>query len=151
VPASTIRHHVTNETQSQNAGALPLRRFQMIDELVTEFPWGVLLATDSESTDMIPSWDSEADLVTASEAALVVRVRHGDEGQVVVRVGEDVDEARGESVFDGRLRLASGLLRVGDALGQSVIVVRVAPGEHRVRVFVSPAQEAESVDLVLGG
>ena len=24
VPASTIRHHVTNETDSQNAGALPV-------------------------------------------------------------------------------------------------------------------------------
>ena len=51
-------------------------------ELEAEFPYGVLLITDAESAEQIPSWDSPEEPVAVAASALVVRVRHADEGEV---------------------------------------------------------------------
>jgi hypothetical protein len=116
--------------------------------MVAGFPWGVLLAADSEATDFIPSWGSDSDVVTHSETALVLRVLHEDDGEVAVSIGTEVPDA--VEVFDGGLRIDSGVLRVGDALGRESLDVSVAPGEHRVRVFVDTVQEAKHVYLLIG-
>lgn len=118
-------------------------------EIVGDFPWGLLLVTDADARDVIPSWDSDDQIVTASETALVVRIRHADEGDAVVRVIESLEGSEGECVFDDSVRIASGVLRVSDALGQLVIDTAVDPGLHRVRIFVAPLDEAEKVELVI--
>lgn len=118
-------------------------------EMVADFPWGLLLVTDADATGVIPSWDSDEQIVTASATALVVRIRHADEGDVVVRVLESLEGSEGECVFDDPVRIASGVLRVSDALGRHVIDTAVEPGLHRVRVFVAPVDEAEKVELVI--
>jgi len=52
-------------------------------------------------------------------------------------------------VFDGALHLGSGVLRVGDALGETTVDVSVAPGVHRVRVLVDAPQWATHVFVQL--
>lgn len=121
----------------------------MDHEMVANFPWGLLLVTDVDATDVIPRWDSDEQIATASETAVVVRIRHADEGDVIVRVLESLEESEGECVFDDRLRIESGILRVSDALGQNLIDTSVGPGFHRVRVFVTPVNEAERVELLI--
>ena len=57
----------------------------LLGELRAGFPWGVLLVTDDESTDEIPSWKSDEEQVTHSATAAVARVMHQDEGDVTVK------------------------------------------------------------------
>lgn len=69
----------------------------LLGELDVGFPWGVLVLTDQRSTEEIPSWASDEDQVTHSATAAVVRVRHQDEGEVIVRVWDDDSEVRAGS------------------------------------------------------
>jgi hypothetical protein len=121
----------------------------MVRELVTTFPWGVLLVTDSESTEQIPSWESPTHSVAAAETAVVVRVQHADEGEASVRVISDAVDARGQEIFDGFLLLPSGTVRVSDALGQESLEVSSTPGSHRLRLYADDPLEGTAVDLLL--
>ena len=112
-------------------------------------PWGVLLVTDDESTDAIPSWASDEDQVTNSSTALVTRVVHQDDGEVLVRVWDGGGTFGGGLAFVGILQIDSGRLRVSDALGQQPVVVEVRPGPHGVQVFANSSVEASSIDLVI--
>jgi hypothetical protein len=112
-------------------------------------PWGVLLITDDESTESIPSWASDEEQVTSMPSALVARVMHQDDGEVVVRVW-DGDGAFGGSVsFRGEIQIDSGRLRISDALGQVAVVVVVANGRHCVDLYSNSAVEASEINLVL--
>ncbi len=100
-------------------------------ELQAEFPYGVLLITDAESTEQIPSWDSPEEPVAVAASALVVRVRHAgegegaDEGEVTVRVFDSPGEAAGGQIFSGELEVKSGLLNISDALSAATTEVQV--------------------------
>ena len=118
-------------------------------ELTGDFPWGVLLVTDSRSTEPIPSWASRTEAVAAAASALVVRVQHADEGPVHVRVVGISPVASGELVFEGYLAIESGLLRVSDALGDNALEIPMSPGNHAIRVHSNSRAAATEVDLVL--
>jgi len=45
-------------------------------EFSSAFPWGLLLARDSESAESIGPWAESAEVVTSCATALVVRVQH---------------------------------------------------------------------------
>jgi len=112
-------------------------------------PWGVLLITDDESIESIPSWASNEEQVTSTSSSLVARVMHQDDGEVVVRVW-DGDGALGGSVsFSGEIQIDSGRLRISDALGQAAVIVVVAAGRHRVELYSNSAVEASEINLVL--
>lgn len=119
-------------------------------EFTADFPWGVLLVTDANSTEQIPEWASPADTVTAAESALVVRIRHGDEGSAMIRVIDTQSDAVGENVFDGTLQVRSGVLRISDALGHRRVDVDVVPGPVRLRVYADDRFAATAIDVVLG-
>ena len=122
---------------------------RLLATLELECPWGVLLITDDESTESIPSWASDEEQVTSTPSALVARVMHQDDGEVVVRVW-DGDGAFGGSVsFRGEIQIDSGRLRISDALGQVAVVVVVANGRHRVDLYSNSAVEASEINLVL--
>lgn len=122
----------------------------MTSELIAEFPWGVLLVTDSESSEQIPNWASPSETVAAATSALAVRVRQADEGGVVVRVLPDLSDAHGQMVFDGILKVDSGVLKISDALGGSTITYEVSTENHRVRILTNSRTEATEVDLIVG-
>lgn len=117
--------------------------------LDADFPWGVLLVTDASSTEQIPDWSSSEEMVTAARSALVVRVRHADEGTVAVRV-LDAEPGTGRMVFDGALQVVSGILRVSDATGDSAVDVPAHSGSLRLRLFADDVSEATTVDVVVG-
>lgn len=119
-------------------------------ELVLECPWGLLLVTDERSTEEIPSWTSDAELVAAAPSAMVVRVRHQQEGSVSVFLGADDPGAELTQVFTGELELESGVLVVSDALGDSKLRAEYEPGRWRVSVSVAPEREASVVVLTIG-
>lgn len=118
-------------------------------QLEAEFPWGVLLLTDSTSREVIPSWTSHEATVAVAETALVMRVLHGDEGCVDVRVVRSVSAVRGGPVFDGWIEVESGALRLSDALGDQAVELQLVPGRHRVRLFSDDPLEGTQVDVVL--
>lgn len=73
----------------------------LLRELEAGFRWGVLLVTDERATDEIPGWTSNEEPVTSSPTAAVVRVRHRDEGDVIVQVWDDGRAVRGGLAFSG--------------------------------------------------
>lgn len=118
-------------------------------ELAAEFPFGVLLITDGSSAEPIPSWATSDEQVAVADTALVLRVLHGNEGEVSVRVCDAESEAMGVLVFTGQIDLPSGILRISDALGGVTQELNVGTGQHVVRIFADSGVEASAVDLVL--
>lgn len=118
-------------------------------ELEADFPYGVLLITDAESTEQIPSWASPEEPVAVAGSALVVRVRHADEGAVTVRVVDSPDEAAGGQIFAGELEVKSGVLKISDALGSETAEVRVTPGPLPIQLYADSTVEAAGVTVVL--
>lgn len=125
------------------------------------FRWGLLTAFDAENLWDLPD-DVNADLVTATETALAVQVRHSQdieepEGwpsdvglpeqqvRVVVTFAESRDADAVE--FETSLRCASGRLAVGDAENERVL--EVPPGLLRVQVSLFPREFADYVILRL--
>ena len=119
--------------------------------LTTDYAWGLLLVADPQSTGEIPEWGSPDDVVTGTSNALVVRVRHRDEGPVAVRVLSDDEPAAGSRVFEGHIELVSGVLRVSDALQEKFVDVATRPGAKPIAVFVDDPSEATVVELIVGG
>ena len=121
-------------------------------ELEAEFPYGVLLITDAESTEQIPSWDSPEEPVAVAASALVVRVRHADEGgegEVTVRVVDSPGDAAGGQIFSGELEVKSGVLKISDALSAATTEVQVTPGPVPVQIYADSTVEASSLYVVL--
>ena len=121
----------------------------LLRELEAGFRWGVLLVTDERATDEIPGWTSNEERVTSSPTAAVVRVRHRDEGDVIVQVWDDGRAVRGGLAFSGVLDLGSGVLKVSDAPGDYILRVPVGIGPASLEVYTDAAVEATHVDLVV--
>lgn len=125
------------------------------------FRWGLLTAFDSENKWELPT-DVSADVVTATDTALAVQVRHSQDIEepegwpndlglpdVLVRVVVAFVESPGSAVvdFEGSLMCRSGRLAVGDAEDERVL--DVPPGLLRVQVSLFPREFAEDVVLRL--
>lgn len=121
----------------------------LLGELEAGFPWGVVLVTDERSTEEIPSWTSDEEQVTHNATAAVVRVMHQDEGDVTVQVWDDGSVVRGGLAFTGVLDLDSGVLKVSDALGDSILRVPLGIGPTTLEIYTDAAVEATHVDLVV--
>lgn len=109
----------------------------------------MLLITDEESTEEIPSWLSDEEQVTHSQTAAVARVMHQDEGDVCVRVWDDGSVVRGGLAFTGALELESGVFKVSDALGESILRVPLGIGPTALEIYTDSTVEATHVDLVV--
>jgi hypothetical protein len=120
-----------------------------VGELQAHFPWGVLLITDAASTEQIPAWDSDEHQATSSRSAVVLRVLHGDEGPVTVRVWEGDGPEPGHRLFDSSIDIPSGVLQVGDALGDEVLRLDRQAGSVRIEVLANEPREADLVDVVI--
>ena len=118
--------------------------------LTTRFPYGVVLVADAGSTEPIPSWESAEEQVAVAGSALVVRVRHADEGEVTVRVHDSSSYATGALIFSGEIAVPSGALRVSDALGDNTAEVGVSPGPLPLQIYADSNSEATTLHLVLG-
>lgn len=123
------------------------------------FRWGLLTAFDSENRWDLP-YDVSAELVTATETAIAVQVRHSQdieepEGwpsdlslpeQLVRVVVAFAESPKGAPVdFRTSLQCPSGRLAVGDAENERVL--DVPPGLLRIQVSLFPREFAEHVIL----
>ncbi len=122
----------------------------LLGDLDADFQFGVLLITDRDSSETIPEWGSPDELVTASESAVVVRVRHADEGSVTVRVWDNDVGVDGAVVYDGRLRTTTRVVTVSDALGTATIMVDTNRETCQLRILINSSVEPDLVNVVLG-
>lgn len=67
-----------------------------------------------------------------------------------MRVLPDPAGAHGQMVFDGILKVDSGVLKISDALGGSTITYEVSADNHRVRILTDSPTEATEVDRIVG-
>src|SRR5450756_1922258 len=107
--------------------------------------WGHHTSLITPRTSGHGLWADSAEVVTSCSTELVVRVQHEQEGDVAVTVMTAEKPPAAIPVFDGALHLGCGVLRVGDALGETTADVSLAPGVHRVRVLVDAPQSATHV------
>jgi hypothetical protein len=118
-------------------------------ELNASFQWGVLLVTDASSTEQIPDWSSPDERVTAAGSALVVRVMPDVEGNVDVYIVNNDEDVRGTRVFSGRLAVPSKVLKVGDALGDTIASLTLGKDDIGIEIFLDEPIEASAVSLLL--
>lgn len=121
----------------------------LLAELRSPFQFGVLLVTDSASTDPIPSWTTPDEQVTSTRSALVMRVLHADEGECTVKVWDDDKDVSGRLAYSGSIEVPSGVLRISDALGSVASELALDPGLYAIEIFADAAVEATSVHVVL--
>ncbi|WP_157181266.1 hypothetical protein [Actinopolymorpha alba] len=120
----------------------------LLGEFQAEFPWGLLLVTDAASREEIPTWTAPGEMVAAASTALVARVKHQDEGEVLVRVWDDSSEVLGRPVFSGVIELPSGVLKVSDALGDNSIELSAEGVVEHVEIYAG-SRGADEVHLVV--
>ena len=121
----------------------------LLGEMQGPCPWGLLLVKDSESKEEIPTWASDEEQVAFAATALVVRVLHQDEGDVLVRAWDDNNDVRGGLTFSGEIDLPSSLLQVSDALGEQFVEIAVPTVRQHIEVYTNAVREASEVHLVL--
>ncbi|MEO3744762.1 hypothetical protein [Plantactinospora sp. B5E13] len=129
----------------------------ILGQLSAYFGGGVLFVGDNESDageDLGESGDHP--LLDVGKSQMVVQVQNGAaEGATTVRVAAvAVDDPVGPVVFDGTIRISSGLLRVGDGLDLAVLRFYVPVGDLPVQIHVNAADQEdlrspEFVDIVL--
>jgi hypothetical protein len=121
----------------------------LLGELEASFPWGLLVVTDSRSREQIPEWASNDQQVTLGETVAVLRVMHQDEGEVVVRVWDDLSAVTGDLAFRGSLKIESGLLTVADALGETSLEIPTSAGLIAIAIYTDAQTEPTEVDVVV--
>jgi len=121
----------------------------MLAELRAQFPFGVLLITDEESTEPIPDWSSDDQKVSSGANAMVVKIRHEVDGPAIVRVWDDDPHKAGRAAVERELTVKSGALRVSTATGDHAVRIPVPAGTVRVRVVASAPRNPGEIDLVV--
>ncbi|GAA0433898.1 hypothetical protein Aca07nite_01370 [Actinoplanes capillaceus] len=122
--------------------------------------WGLVFITDSavEEAGLPSAFETESDGrqvdFMSNETATVLRVRHGSDGDVEVRlwVGEeDWGNQGSHEIGVTTISVPSGMIKVSDVLEQKFIQVRIDPGTYRLQMNGDSPTEPAVVDLVLRG
>lgn len=121
----------------------------LLGELEASFPWGLLVVTDSRSREQVPDWASNDEQVTRGETVAVLRVKHQDEGDVVVRVWDDTSAVTGDLAFRGSLNIGSGLLTVSDGLGEALPEIPTRAGPTAIAIYADAETEPTEVDVIV--
>jgi len=120
--------------------------------------WGLVFVTslgpdeDDGLPDAFPKDDEENQPAhISSDAATVIRVQHGSDGDVTVRLWVGLDEwGRHGSIELGvtRISVLSGQLTVSDVLRERFVTVDVPPGIYRLQVNGDVLNNPAEIDLV---
>ncbi|MEE6261004.1 hypothetical protein [Plantactinospora sonchi] len=117
---------------------------------------GVLFIGDNESeADQDLGERGHHPLLDVGTTQIIVGVQNGAaDGPTTVRVAANVvDDPVGPIVFDGTIRISSGILRVGDGLDLAVLRFYVPAGDLPVQIHVDADQDdlcsPGFVDIVL--
>ncbi len=126
----------------------------IVGQLTALIPGGVLSISDSGFfyDDLVAG---PHPLLEVGPAQIIIRVQNGAaDGETTIRIASTaIEDPVGPAIFDGTVRIASGRLRVGDAVEGEELWVQVPNGELRVRLHVDDADPdsypPERVDIVL--
>lgn len=128
---------------------------QPLNEVTVSRPWHWGIAIVSAPLAAVPEVLDQG-RVTASQEALVVKVRHAQDieaevfeddwswatATVVVRSLTGFDEDAADLVYEGLLLLPDGRLSIGDADGE--VIVADLPARSRVRVHAPDGAGSEA-------
>ncbi|MBW6435004.1 hypothetical protein KZ829_14780 [Actinoplanes hulinensis] len=130
----------------------------LVASLCENLNWGLVFITDSalEDTGLSEAFDTEPDGrqvdFMSNETATVLRVQHGSDGDVEVRlwVGEeDWGNQGAHEIGVTTISVPSGMIKVSDVLEQKFVQVKVDPGTYRLQMNGDSPCEPAVVDLVL--
>ncbi|MFC7762763.1 hypothetical protein ACFQY4_35485 [Catellatospora bangladeshensis] len=120
--------------------------------LRAEFGWGLLVLADRDSDRKVPGPGLPAQLVLPGADAAVVKVRHAQTGETVVRIwAEGTDRGSLQPVELGgcSIQIPSGVLVVSDVEGADSATVPLEPGMYALTVLGDAVVEAALVDVLL--
>ena len=121
----------------------------LLGELEASFPWGLLVVTDSRSREQVPEWASNDEQVARGETVAVLRVKHQDEGDVVVRVWDDTSAVTGDLAFRGSLNIRSGLLTVSNGRGEALLEIPTRAGLTAIAIYTDEETEPTEIDVIV--
>lgn len=122
----------------------------LLGELVAEFTREWCVLSDPDQFENLPDLASTEPRVVASLSAVAFPVLHGQTGEPsTVRVHLGPAYFTGRTAYEGTIHTANGRLRLSDMLGEHARQFAVAPGVHRVRIFVDELSAPGCVDVEL--
>lgn len=120
-----------------------------IATLSGRFPNGVLLVTDADSPEQIPTWSAELPQLAIGRTVLAVTVLHEIDGTAEVVLSTGAGDGELAATFDGDISIPSGTLVVSDVEGEQRVEHKVSPGDHRVRICLEPVDYASNIQIIL--
>jgi hypothetical protein len=128
----------------------------LMGELTAEMDWGLLVLSDpsSDFQDLPDSFRGGGDIqpLIASSDAVVISVRHGQDGPIAVRVWlgqEDLDKRGACEVGRCDLRLPSREVVVGDVLSDIALRLQLDGERYLAQINADNAIEPLEIDIVL--
>jgi hypothetical protein len=124
----------------------------MPQEVSANFGWGLLVISDRNSKDEIGEFASPTDRFLASSDAVVIRILHGQEGDVAVRVcssrAERVGHGTPHHIAAVSIRVESGKLIIGNVLREAALTVDVPPGILEMDIYTNHLVDPDVVEIV---
>jgi hypothetical protein len=112
------------------------------------WPWGVVLLTDSASTDALPTTFADRPAVGA-DTAVAYRIQHEIDGPALAEVWLDSLPDGMTLVHEQQVRFPSGLLLMGDAASEEIVQATIDPGPWNLKIFVDDVSHPEVVVAAL--
>jgi hypothetical protein len=114
-----------------------------------EWPWGLVLISDSTSKELLPGEMGSAVVVGVS-TALVSKILHAVDGEATAEVWLERRPEALECVYQGDLTIPSGVLQLSDAACERIVSASVEPGTRPVQVYVDSGVHPERVVVSIG-
>jgi hypothetical protein len=117
-----------------------------MSEAVVRAPNSILLIGDPTGQ---PPASLSGGLVAATTSCIAVRTLSSDDGATRVHFAKPGEDHPAQLVFDGRIKLGSGVLTVQDVYGRTILE-RVATGrETDIQIWVNHPSEPDEIAIVV--
>lgn len=130
------------------AGILGAMAGEMIVRMRRAWPWGLVLVSDAESKEPVPTnFDGAA--VVGGSSFVVSRILHEVDGVATAEIWLERHPTDMACVYDASLLVSSGRLVLTDAAQQDAVEVPVERAARRVRVYIDDEDHPELVIVSL--
>jgi len=138
---SPFRSYVADVADSTDPAHLVVR-------VTREWPWGLAMWSDIESSEPPPeSFDERG--VAAAETVIVGPILHEIDGPATAELWLGEPPTSSLCVYDATFELMSGRLALSDAAMERVDEVALSPGTYRARLCLDDAEFPEVSSLYL--
>ncbi len=112
------------------------------------WPWGLVLVSDGESKEPVPTtFDGAA--VLGGSSVVVSRILHEVDGEAAAEIWLERDPPGMACVYDAPFLVPSGRLRLSDAAQQDAVEVPIERAMRRARVYMDNEEHPELVIVSL--